>query len=81
MSLYIPANLRHKSSDRVARTGVVFVCGFKNAMPRQNIEEVLKHMVTNSKAKNDENFWAPAKLGNSGRIQFADNDSTEHGAF
>ena len=44
-------------------------------MPRQNIEEVLKHMLTNSKAKNDENFLAPVKLGNSGRIQFADNDS------
>jgi len=75
ISSYIPANLRRKSSDRVSRTGIVFVGGFKNDMPRQNIEEVLKHMVTNSKAKNDDNFWAPAELGNSGIIQFADNDS------
>jgi len=75
MSSYIPADLRRKSSDRVSHTGVVFVGGFKNDMPRQNIEEVLKHMLTNSKAKNDENFLAPVKLGNSGRIQFADNDS------
>jgi len=64
-----------QSSDWVSRTGVVFVGGFMNDMPRQNIEEVLKHMVSNSKAQNFENFWAPAKLGNSGRIQFKDNDS------
>jgi hypothetical protein len=64
-----------QSSDWVSRTGVVFIGGFVNDMPRQNIEEVIKHMITNAKAQNVENFWAPAKLGNSGRIQFRDNDS------
>jgi hypothetical protein len=64
-----------QSSDWVSRTGVVFVGGFMNDMPRQNIEEVIKHMISNTRAINVENFWAPAKLGNSGRIQFKDNDS------
>ena len=67
--LHSPTGSPQRShSEWTSRLGVAYLGGFPQDMPRANIEATLQMMLKG--VAGVESAWAPAKLGNSARVQF-----------